>query len=133
MIGTLLRKIVGSKNERELKRLQPLVEKINSLEPQISALSDAALAGKTAEFQVLQRVSSEMNSTLDLDEIYDVALRTMGELFEFHHANILLLEPGGDTLKVVASRGYVQAGAIPSSALLPPLENAEVYGFTAAT
>ena len=30
----------------------------------------------------------------------------MGELFEFHHANILLLEPGGDTLIVVASRGY---------------------------
>ena len=30
----------------------------------------------------------------------------MDELFEFHHANILLLEPGGETLKVVASRGY---------------------------
>jgi len=66
----------------------------------------ADLAVKTAEFQVLQRVSSDMNSTLDLDEIYDVALRTMGELFEFHHANILLLEPGRDTLTVVASRGY---------------------------
>ena len=66
----------------------------------------ADLARKTAEFQVLQRVSSELNSTLELDEIYDAALRTMGELFEFHHANILLLEPGGDTLIVVASRGY---------------------------
>ena len=58
------------------------------------------------EFQVLQRVSSDINSTLDLDEIYDVALRTMGELFEFHHAIILLLEPDGETLRVVASRGY---------------------------
>jgi DNA-binding NtrC family response regulator len=57
-------------------------------------------------FQVLQRVSSEINATLDLDEIYDAALRTMGELFEFHHANILLLEPAGETLTVVASRGY---------------------------
>jgi transcriptional regulator with AAA-type ATPase domain len=56
--------------------------------------------------QVLQRVSSDINSTLELDEIYDAALRTMGELFEFHHANILLLEPDGDTLTVVASRGY---------------------------
>ena len=54
----------------------------------------ADLARKTAEFQVLQRVSSELNSTLELDEIYDAALRTMGELFEFHHANILVLEPG---------------------------------------
>ena len=66
----------------------------------------ADLARKTAEFQVLQRVSSELNSTLELDEIYDAALRTMGELFEFHHAHILLLEPAADTLIVVASRGY---------------------------
>ena len=53
------------------------------------------LARKTAEFQILQRVSADINSTLDLDEICDVALRTMDELFEFHHANILLLEPDG--------------------------------------
>jgi adenylate cyclase len=64
------------------------------------------LARKTAEFQILQRVSADINSTLDLDEICDVALRTMDELFEFHHANVLLLEPDGQTLKVVASRGY---------------------------
>jgi DNA-binding NtrC family response regulator/putative methionine-R-sulfoxide reductase with GAF domain len=66
----------------------------------------ADLARKTAEFQVLQRVSAEINSTLDFAEICDVALRTMDDLFEFHHANILLLEPDGHTLKVVASRGY---------------------------
>ncbi len=61
---------------------------------------------KTAELQILQRVSSQINSTLDLEEIYDIALRTMDELFEFHHAVILLVEPGGETLRVVASRGY---------------------------
>lgn len=66
----------------------------------------AELARTSVEFQVLRRVSSELNSTLELDEIYDTALRTMGELFEFHHANLLLLEPAGDTLTVVASRGY---------------------------
>ena len=64
------------------------------------------LAHKTTEFEVLQRVSSEINSTLDLEEIYDIALRTMDELFEVHHANILLVAPGGETLTVVASRGY---------------------------
>ena len=64
------------------------------------------LARKTAEVQILQRVSADINSTLDLDEICDVALRTMDELFEFHHANILLLEPDHRTLKVIASRGY---------------------------
>ena len=64
------------------------------------------LARKAAELQVVQRVSSEINTTLDLEEIYDIALRTMDELFEFHHATILLLERGGETLMVVASRGY---------------------------
>src|SRR5688572_6680717 len=73
--------------------------------PDAARLS-ADLTRKTVELQVLQRVSAELNSTLELDEIYDAALRTMGELFEFHHANILVLEPGTDTLVVVASRGY---------------------------
>ena len=64
------------------------------------------LARRTAEVRILQRVSADVNSTLDLDEICDAALRTMDELFEFHHAIILLLEPDNTTLKVVASRGY---------------------------
>ncbi len=67
---------------------------------------ETELARKTAEFRILQRVSAEINSTLVLDEICDMALRTMDELFEFHHANILLLEPDNKTLKVIASRGY---------------------------
>jgi transcriptional regulator with GAF, ATPase, and Fis domain len=58
------------------------------------------------ELQVLRRAAEEVNASLDLEEIYDAALRTMGELFEFHHANILLLERDGETLRVVASRGY---------------------------
>jgi DNA-binding NtrC family response regulator len=61
---------------------------------------------ENGDLQILQRVSADINATLDPDEVYDAALRTMSELFEFHHANILLLEPGGDTLTVVASRGY---------------------------
>jgi DNA-binding NtrC family response regulator/putative methionine-R-sulfoxide reductase with GAF domain len=66
----------------------------------------AELARKAAELQVLQRVSAEINATLELAEIYEIALRTMDELFEFHHASILLLDPGGETLRVVASRGF---------------------------
>ena len=61
---------------------------------------------QAAEFEILQRVSTDINSTLDLDEIYDIALRTMDELFDFHHAVILLVEPSGDRLRAVASRGY---------------------------
>ena len=61
---------------------------------------------RAGALQILQRVATEINATLDLQEIYDTALRTMGELFEAHHAIILLLEPDGETLQVVASRGY---------------------------
>jgi transcriptional regulator with GAF, ATPase, and Fis domain len=64
------------------------------------------LERKIAEVQILQRVSAGINSTLDLDEICDAALRTMDELFEFHHANVLILEPDNRTLRVIASRGY---------------------------
>jgi len=51
MIDLFLKKIFGSKNERELKRLAPLVDAINSLEPEYRNLSDAQLLGKTAEFK----------------------------------------------------------------------------------
>ncbi|MCK4507645.1 MAG: hypothetical protein KAU27_03835, partial [Desulfuromonadales bacterium] len=51
MIGSLLKKIVGSKNDRELKRLQQAVEQINALEPEIKELSDSALVAKTVEFR----------------------------------------------------------------------------------
>ena len=66
----------------------------------------AEVARQAAELQILQRVAGEVNATLDLEEVYEIALATMGELFEAHHAIILLLEPDGQTLRVVASRGY---------------------------
>jgi preprotein translocase subunit SecA len=51
MIGALVRKIVGTKNERELRRLAPLVDRINQLEPATRKLSDAGLKEKTSEFK----------------------------------------------------------------------------------
>ena len=51
MIGNFLKKIVGTKNERELKRLQPNVDRINALESSITALSDSALKQKTVELR----------------------------------------------------------------------------------
>ena len=47
MIGNLLTRVFGSKNERELKRMDTTVDQINSLEEQIHALSDDALKGQT--------------------------------------------------------------------------------------
>ncbi len=51
MVLNLLTKVFGSKNERELKKLQPLVEQINSLESNIQSLSDADLKAQTARFK----------------------------------------------------------------------------------
>jgi len=81
MIGDLIKKIVGSKNERELKRIQPLVERINQFEPKVSPLSDDQLRGKTSEFK--ERI--ERGESLDevLPEAFAVvreaAKRTLGE------------------------------------------------------
>ena len=51
MIQKLLAKVIGTQNERELKRLYPLVGEINALEPTIQALSDDQLRAKTPEFR----------------------------------------------------------------------------------
>jgi len=61
MVLNLLTKIIGSQNERELKRLQPIVAQINALEPEIQALSDEKLRAQTAAFK--QRI--EQGETLD--------------------------------------------------------------------
>jgi signal transduction histidine kinase len=66
----------------------------------------AELAQKSTEVRILRQVSSEINATLELEEIYDVVLRTLDELFGFHHSLIFLLDDEGRNLKVVASRGY---------------------------
>ncbi|HBY57330.1 MAG TPA: preprotein translocase subunit SecA [Candidatus Atribacteria bacterium] len=47
----IVKKVFGDSNERELKKLQPVVEKINSYEPDISRLNDEELKNKTSEFK----------------------------------------------------------------------------------
>jgi preprotein translocase subunit SecA len=80
MIGTILRKIFGTANERELKRIQVPVDKINTLDAEISGLSDADLRAKTGEFK--KRL--EQGETLDelLPEAFAVvreaSKRTLG-------------------------------------------------------
>ena len=51
MINTLLGKVFGTKNEREIKRLLPRVETINALEPVMQKLTDEQLRAKTDEFR----------------------------------------------------------------------------------
>ena len=80
MIGKVLKKIFGSKNERELKRLGKLVAGINAFEPALEKLSDSELANKTVEF----RARLQKGETLDqlLPEAFacvrESARRTLG-------------------------------------------------------
>ena len=51
MVSSLLSKVFGSRNDRILKRLSKLVNRINALEPEVQSLSDEQLAAKTDEFR----------------------------------------------------------------------------------
>ncbi len=51
MIGKMLRAVVGSKNDREVKRMGKIVKRINALEEELEKLSDDELKNKTAEFK----------------------------------------------------------------------------------
>ncbi len=63
---TLLRRIVGSKNDRELKRMRPLIEEINALEPELEALSLDGLRAKTDEFRAhIQTATQAVRSQLE--------------------------------------------------------------------
>src|SRR3989338_6042980 len=81
MIGNLLKKIVGSRNERELKRLQVYVDRINQLEPEMQILSNDDIRAKTGEFKqrlnnVLSALSSDI-SPLDQRAVVENALNDL--------------------------------------------------------
>ena len=81
MFGPLIKKIVGSKNERELKRIRPLVQKINDLEPKIQPLNDDQLKAKTVEFKERLGRGESLNEILPeaFAVVREAARRTLGE------------------------------------------------------
>src|SRR5712671_4316525 len=94
MIQTLLAKVVGTQNERELKRLRPVVGQVNALEPVIQPLSDEALRAKTDEFR--QRLAQ--GETLDdlLPEAFAVVREVGRRVLNMRHFDVQLI--GGATL-----------------------------------
>lgn len=89
MIGSLLKKIVGSKNDRELKRLQQAVDQINAMEAEIRGLSDTELKQKTTEF----RARLEKGETLDelLVETFAVVREAAVRVLGMRHFDVQLL------------------------------------------
>ncbi len=89
MLDAILAKIFGTKNEREIKKIRPLVAAINDLEPQIQALSDAELAAKTVEFR--QRMAD--GATLDdlLTEAFAVVREAGRRVLNMRHFDVQLI------------------------------------------
>ncbi len=66
MINKVIAKVFGTSNEREIKRIMPLVETINGLEPEMKQLSDEQLREKTEEFR--QRIRERVDAIEDPDD-----------------------------------------------------------------
>ena len=89
MIGMILKKVFGTANDRELKRIQVLVDKINAQEPAISGLPDAGLRAKTDEFK--KRL--EEGETLDdiLPEVFAVVREASKRTLGMRHFDVQLI------------------------------------------
>src|SRR6266566_1591369 len=89
MLDQLLKKFVGSSNDREVKKIQPSVQQINDLEPRISSLSDQQLQSKTAEFK--QRFQN--GETLEdlLPEAFAVVRETGKRALNMRHFDVQLI------------------------------------------
>ncbi|WP_395505414.1 preprotein translocase subunit SecA [Ectopseudomonas hydrolytica] len=94
MFAPLLKKLFGSKNEREVKRMLKAVQSVNALEEQMIALSDEQLRGKTEEFKA--RLAK--GETLDqlLAEAFAVAREAGKRVMGMRHFDVQLI--GGMTL-----------------------------------
>src|SRR5688572_178371 len=99
MLGQLLAKVIGTQNERELKRLYPLVDEINAFEPSIKPLTDEQLRAKTVEFR--KRLAD--GATLDdlLPEAFAVVRESGRRVLNMRHFDVQLI--GG----IVLHRGRI--------------------------
>ncbi len=99
MLDSIIKKIFGDPNEKELKQIKVIVDKINSLEKSMESLSSANLAAKTSEF----RVRLQKGETLDdiLPEAFAVVREASKRVTGMRHFDVQLI--GG----VVLHRGKI--------------------------
>ncbi len=99
LVNTLLAKVIGTQNERDLKKLRPIIAEINAKEPAIQALSDAQLREKTEEF----RHRLAQGQTIDdiLPEAFAVVREAGRRVLNMRHFDVQLI--GG----IVLHRGRI--------------------------
>ncbi len=120
MIKFLLKKIFGTHNQRELKRIRPIVREITSLEPKMRELSDEALKGLTAVFRERLKNGETPDDLLveAFAVVREVARRTlnmrhfdvqlMGGIF-LHEGKITEMKTGEGKTLVATLPGYLNA------------------------
>ena len=94
MLGSIVKKIFGTKNDRELKRMGAIVAEINRLTDNIAALSDVELANKTAEFQHAYQQGKSLDELLP--EAFAVVREASTRVLGMRHFDVQLI--GGITL-----------------------------------
>ena len=119
----IIDKVFGTHSEREIKRIMPLVEKIEGLRPQMQALSDEELRNKTAEFK--KRLAE--GATLDdlLPEAYAAVREATARVLKTEHYRVqliggIIMTHGDDNGLVLPPRAApIQAVVIPVAAHKP--------------
>ncbi len=99
IVDTLLAKVIGTANERELKRIRPLIAEINSKEAETQRLSDEQLRAKTGEFR--QRVTDGESLEDLLPEAFAVVREAGRRTLNMRHFDVQLI--GG----IVLHRGKI--------------------------
>jgi preprotein translocase subunit SecA len=99
VIEATLAKVFGTKHDREIKRIRPIVAAINDLEPQLQQLSDADLAAKTPDFK--QRLTNGASLDDILIEAFAVCREAGRRVLNMRHFDVQLI--GG----VVLHRGRI--------------------------
>ncbi|WP_304525279.1 preprotein translocase subunit SecA [Halomonas sp. I5-271120] len=89
MINNLLRKVVGSKNDREVKRFGKVVAKINAMEAEFEALDDASLRAKTSEFR--ERLAAGESLDALLPEAFAVVREASKRVMGMRHFDVQMI------------------------------------------
>ncbi|NLQ18491.1 preprotein translocase subunit SecA [Marinomonas sp. M1K-6] len=89
MLGTVIKKIVGTKNDREVKRYKKIVTQINQLEESFHKLSDDELSGKTCEFR--ERLDKGESLDAILPEAFAVVREGSRRVMGMRHFDVQLI------------------------------------------
>ncbi len=89
MISNSLKKLFGTRNDRELKRMGKVVKQVNAFADEMKALGDEQLAGKTAEFK--QRIADGENLDKILPEAFAVAREAGERVLGMRHFDVQLI------------------------------------------